>query len=235
MRGADDENDNSDSDKGSGSGSGSGSDSGSEGDGEGDGDGDNDNDNDNDSNNNADNDNANDSNDDDEEDDDDNNGDIPFAITAPPPKKKKEAGVHRSTGANAIRARPLAAGTFAAGRSAVFGTVSVTGYVHIRLRAHNIFGQPVPPGYRLRGISSVPHRHIVYLPLFSDMSYDQIRREIGRQSLRQGGGQGAAAWVPTPVAREGGGRDASGGGGRDAGDVPARRPRGRPRGSKNKR
>ncbi|RYP19813.1 hypothetical protein DL765_003159 [Monosporascus sp. GIB2] len=63
---------------------------------------------------------------------------------------------------------------------AVFGTVSVTGHVHIRLRAHNIFGQPVPPGYRLKGISSVPYRHIVYLPLFSDISYDQIRREIGR-------------------------------------------------------
>ncbi|RYP14498.1 hypothetical protein DL765_006334 [Monosporascus sp. GIB2] len=177
------------------------------------------------------------------------NDDIPFTITVRLPKRK-ETDIRRSTGANAIRARPLAAGTFAAGKSillgwparqldlaaenatadrdyrqAVFATITATGHIHIRLHIRNMLGQLVPPGYRLRGVTATPHRHIVYLPSFDGMSYDEIRREIGRQSLRQG----VAAWVPTPAAREGGGD-------RNAGDdVPVRRPRGRPRGSKNKR
>ncbi|RYP19529.1 hypothetical protein DL767_009627 [Monosporascus sp. MG133] len=192
---------------------------------------------------NDDNDNDNDGNDD----DDDDVWEPPSATTMRPPKKGTE--IHRSTGANAIRARPLEAGTFAAGKSillgwharqldlaaenatadrdyrqAVFGTVTATGHIHIRLRVHNMLGQRVPPDYRLKGISSVPHKDIIYLPVFGGMPYDEIRREIGRQSLRQGGAQGATAWVPTPAAREGGG----------GGDVPARRRRGRPRGSKNR-
>ncbi|RYP72455.1 hypothetical protein DL771_004250 [Monosporascus sp. 5C6A] len=163
---------------------------------------------------------------------------------------RRGADIHRSTGANAIRAKPLAAGTFAAGKSillgwharqldlaaentttdrdyrqAVFATVSASGHIHIRLRVHNMLGQPVPPDYRLKGISSVPHKNITYLPAFDGMPYDEVRLEIGRQSLRQESRRGATEWVPTPAAREGGG----------GGDVPVRRSRGRPRGSKNKR
>ncbi|RYP63087.1 hypothetical protein DL769_007074 [Monosporascus sp. CRB-8-3] len=168
-------------------------------------------------------------------DDDDNVQESTSATTVK--RRKKEADTRR------IISQPLRAGTFVAGKSifmgwhtrqldlaaenttpdrdyrqAVFATVTTIGHIFFRLRSHNVLGQLVPAEYRLKGLTTISHKEVVYRPIFAGMLYDEVRLEIGRQTLRQESWQSDTAWIPTLFVHESG----------RVSDVPVKRPKGRP-------
>ncbi|KAI1370962.1 hypothetical protein F4677DRAFT_326258 [Hypoxylon crocopeplum] len=121
---------------------------------------------------------------------------------------RKEANMQRSAGTSFSRSQRFQPGTYAAGesvpvgwharqiplagsnttverdyRQTVFASISPQGQINFRLRAHNMRGTPVPLAYRLKGVTSVSHKDIIYYPRFEGMPYDEIREEIASQTL----------------------------------------------------
>ncbi|KAI0880297.1 uncharacterized protein GGS22DRAFT_193357 [Annulohypoxylon maeteangense] len=146
---------------------------------------------------------------------------LPTERSTPPPS---EADVQRSSGTNPTRSQRLKSGTYCHGEEVLLGfhnrqvilagmndtaaqdyrqgvcaKIDISGRVRLRLRVQNMQGEQVPDEFCLSGASVYP-KDVIYLPKFHDMSYDEVRQEVARQSLLPVNQRTYHDWVPTAMA-----------------------------------